>query len=488
MVSSSTMRGKTALAGLATTATVAAFVLVLRNAAIQRSENRRKQRSKLVEIEKEKDVEEEEETLPSILEHFRELHLEQGCTVEEANKRRTTKYYELARDAHLYDLVVGIRSYVRLRNRRENEMARIMKYWKWNNTNPESKMKSHRTVIVMVDEYTQRILHQARQEILEPLNWTHDITTGSRVWIPEQNCIPQQDMHVTIAVPWWWHTVRPGNRALSDELVARFRQALIHEFHHPFQLELERIVLLGGKALVALWRCVGERTTEDGDKIHDRHGEKPDPLVKLRGDIVGCFTASDEFEAVGKEPLTYAHRFQQVQDPNASFEGNPPVNTSSSLRDFMKRENSIEMKTPGLSGRDGFIHTTLARLPLNCLSMHDVELAPIHRLCREATATYCGHRLVVNKFRFLETMGAGGESNPCVDPIFDETIAAPLRFEVDEDGAIGVNTAFSKNVERHVTIGAPPTNVERRTVDDLFPVSIQEIKESNAVSGRNICQ
>jgi len=103
------------------------------------------------------------------------------------------------------------------------------------------------------------------------------------------------------------------------------------------------------------------------------------------------------------------------------------------------------------------------------LSTSDIELAPIHRLCREATATYCGHRLVVNKYRFLETIGAGGESNPCVRPIFDETIAAPPRFEVCENtGAISENTDFTRNVERHVTIGAPPTQVERQTVDDLF--------------------
>ena len=122
-----------------------------------------------------------------------------------------------------------------------------------------------------------------------------------------------------------------------------------------------------------------------------------------------------------------------------------------------------------ISDHDGFIHTTLARLPLTCLSTHDVELAPIHRLCREATATYCGHRLVVNKFRFLETVGAGGESNPCVDPTFDETIAAPPRFEVNgTTGGVHENTGFTRRVERHVTIGALPTPVDRQTMDDLF--------------------
>lgn len=76
-----------------------------------------------------------------------------------------------------------------------------------------------------------------------------------------------------IAIPWWWHGIREGNMALSQELVARFRQALVLEFHHAFQLELERIVLLGGKTLVALWRTVGSRSDPDGFVIFDRHGE-----------------------------------------------------------------------------------------------------------------------------------------------------------------------------------------------------------------------
>ena len=65
---------------------------------------------------------------------------------------------------------------------------------------------------------------------------------------------------MTVAIPWWWHTMREGNRSLSEEMAARFRRTLLLQFHHPFQIELERIVLLGGRVLVALWRCVGERT------------------------------------------------------------------------------------------------------------------------------------------------------------------------------------------------------------------------------------
>jgi len=441
---------KALAASVAATASVLLTLYILHD-------RRRRERAKWVEKEKQ---EKEDETLPSIIEHFREFQLDYGSTISEANKRRTTKYYEMARDAHMYDLVVGVRSYPRLRNRREDELKRIMKYHRKGNM-------SHRTVIVMCDTYTSQMLCEARQHIFEPLNYLTDKTT-SNVWIPDFSIMPEKDMHVTVAIPWWWHTIRPGNRQLSEELVARFRQAVVLEFHHAFQIELERIVLLGGKALVALWRCIGERKTEDGSTIYDRHGEGGDPFVKLRRDIVRCFTtgASD----FGKEPLTYSHRHSglpKLTREHAAIPESPPPMPK---RESNERANTIELKTPGLGDHDGFIHTTLARLPLDCLSMKDVELGPIHRLCREATATYCGHRMVVSKFRFLETTAAGGESNPCVDPIFDETIEAPPRIEVAVHGAISETTDLhaAKNVERSVTIGALPEANARGSLDGLF--------------------
>lgn len=90
-----------------------------------------------------------------------------------------------------------------------------------------------------------------------------------------------------------------------------------------------------------------------------------------------------------------------------------PATPIATRKPQLKRQNTIELKTPGMGQGDGFIHTSLARLPLDCLSQHDVELENIHRLCREATATYCGHRMVVSKFRFLETTGRGGEVSYC---------------------------------------------------------------------------
>jgi hypothetical protein len=456
-----------------------------------------------------------DETLPSIIEQFRGYKLTEGSTIEEANKRRTTSYYEKARHAHNFDLVLGVKSYPRLRNRREAELARILKQYRKGN-------QSHRTVIVMCDSYTSQMLLQAREEIFGPLNYTTNIATERRVWIPHESLIPETDMHVTIAIPWWWHTIRDGNEQLTRDLVARFRQALLVGFHHPFQIELERIVLLGGKALVALWRCVGDRETEDGSVIYDRHGSSLDPMARLRSEIVRCFTCAEGAAELGGVPLTYSHRklsMDQAEQQNVSrattTEENPTTPTAPPVRTAViehgvfkvtttaaacspppraaprippvgpppmvvatppvppprKRSNSIEDKTPGLGDADGFIHTTLARLPLDCLSMNDVELGPIHRLCREATATYCGHRMVISKFRFLETIGAGGESNPCVNPIFDETVAAPPRVGVSAKA--GGNTEHfdlhaRKLVVQSATIGAPEKMVDRPSVHDLF--------------------
>jgi hypothetical protein len=415
----------------------------------------RKQRSQWNDLK-----EEEEEALQSIIKQFQDLKLFKGVTVEEANKRRTLNYYMKARDAHEYNRILGVRRHTTLVKRREEELDRIFKYWK-------QGTKSHRTVIVMCDATTSSLLKEARDDILRPLNASINIETRG-VWIPQMSMIPTKDMHVTVATPWWWHTMLPGNEALSQELASRFRQALVLDFHHPFQIELERIVLLGGKSLVALWRCIGHRVTEEGAVIYDRHGEGQDPFVKLRSEVVQCFTSA--LPEIRREVLTYAHRHQDrysTPEPLAT-----PTTTRPQASKALSRQNTIEQKTPGLGARDGFIHTTLCRLPLDCLSSKDIELEQIHRLCREATATYCGHRMVVSKFRFLETTGCGGESNPCVQPLFDETMEAPSKVEVRLGGVLFENKDLhvAKTVEsRGHTIGA------HRRIDSLPTTALQDL-------------
>lgn len=255
---------------------------------------------------------------------------------------------------------------------------------------------------------------------------------------------------------------------------------------------------------MALWRTIGERVVmEDQHVIQDRHGTDLDPMVRLRREIVQCFTT--ENEEIKRKPLTYhAHKrslleqedvltelfpstlaapttcprssepaaamtiidsltrkgtnpeFSSLDDGNRrpprqsprthTKTASTPMTTRSrsnsmpnhSVRPPLERQPSIEFRTPGMGEGDGFIHTTLCRLPLDCLSSQDVELEPIHRLCREATAMYAGHRMIVHRFRFLETRGKGGDSNPCVAPIFDETMDAPTRVTVDATGQVSV--------------------------------------------------
>jgi hypothetical protein len=219
---------------------------------------------------------EQDGTLHSIIHHFNSLQLDPEATVEEANKKRTACYYIKSREAHEHEIVPGVGSHRKMIQLRHEEMKRMLSHWR-----DGKPLKSHRTVVSMCDATTSGLLKEAREMILAPFHYSTDIHTKG-IWIPEVNIIPEEDMHVTIAIPWWWHTMREGNLELSKELASRFRQTLLLKFHHAFQIELQRIVLLGGKTLVALWRCVGERVTEEGHVVYDRHGENVDPFVRLR--------------------------------------------------------------------------------------------------------------------------------------------------------------------------------------------------------------
>jgi len=388
--------------------------------------NRLRRSRWLEQDEKEKD----QETTHSVINHFSSLILDPETTVEEANKRRTTSYYLKMREAHHKSLVLGVFPPSRLKKLRLKELNRAQSYWKKGN-------QSHRTIVCMCDKTTQKLLSNARRLVLAPLQHSNDIDSRS-CWIPDINIVPKEDMHVTIALPWWWHTIRPGNNELTKKMANRFKQTLLVEFHYGFQIELEKIVLLGGKVLVALWRCVGERETEDGRTIVDRHGTNIDPMVWLREEIVRCFiTASPDQR---RQPLTYQHN-----------------KSAGDRAEDDAWQHTIRQRTPGMGkpgSADGFIHTTLCRLPLDCLSSKDVELEKLHRLCREVSATLNGHRMVVDRYRFIESMGEGGESNPCCNPIYDEIIDAPMRHEVHIDGTVESSSGQGSNVvENHSSIG-----------------------------------
>ena len=201
------------------------------------------------------------ETKPSVIEHFKSLELTSQSTILEANRRRTTSYYEKSREAHLQSLVLGISDYSTLLKRRQAVIDKLLSHYR------AREKKSLRTVIIMVDISTQQILSEAREKILMPLFFSTDLYSRG-VWIPEINIIPKQDMHVSVACPWWWyvcfvcclhhvsslissfstyvsfwlliciprHTMRDGNRELSQDLANRLRQTLVVDFHHPFEI------------------------------------------------------------------------------------------------------------------------------------------------------------------------------------------------------------------------------------------------------------
>jgi len=183
---------------------------------------------------------------------------------------------------------------------------------------------------------------------------------------------------------------------------------------------------------------VGERITENGHVVHDRHGKNIDPMVRLREEIIRCFITESPDQR--RQPLTYQHRMNDRKDSLTPAK--------------LERQHTIKGKTPGMGvSADGFIHTTLCRLPLDCLSSEDIELDLVHRLCREASATLNGHRMEISRYRFLETMGEGGESNPCYKPLYDETIDAPLQHTVGIAGDITEGKKSQTQYQQQMTIG-----------------------------------
>ena len=89
----------------------------------------------------------------SVIGHFKSLKLGSQSTILEANRRRTTSYYEKARQAHEQSLVLGVGSYSQLLRKRKEEIDRLMFYYR------EGK-RSLRTVIVMLDQSTQKVLSE----------------------------------------------------------------------------------------------------------------------------------------------------------------------------------------------------------------------------------------------------------------------------------------------------------------------------------------
>lgn len=68
-------------------------------------------------------------------------------------------------------------------------------------------------------------------------------------------------------------------------------------------------------------------------------------------------------------------------------------------------------------------------------------------------------RMLIGRFRFLETMGEGGESNPCYKPIYDEYIEAPKQHTVEIDGTVKERkTTKARKVSHNASLTIGPTN------------------------------
>lgn len=63
--------------------------------------------------------------------------------------------------------------------------------------------------------------------------------------------------------------------------------------------------------------------------------------------------------------------------------------------------------------------------------------------------------MVIDKYRFIESSGEGGESNPCYKPLYDETIDAPVRHKVSIDGAVTEKTGLQSRARTNrMTVGS----------------------------------
>lgn len=62
----------------------------------------------------------------------------------------------------------------------------------------------------MLDDESALLLTQVRDTITAVYDSSSDLDTRG-CWIPQQNIIPTSDLHVTVATPWWWHSLPDGD-------------------------------------------------------------------------------------------------------------------------------------------------------------------------------------------------------------------------------------------------------------------------------------
>ena len=181
------------------------------------------------------------------------LRFSEGITVRRANVLRTASYAAKEMEAMSIASVEATPRRELLETRRA-QLAAILRYH-------TKGVKSHRTVVALLDAETAQLLDEARECALAALRAGNagrcitsrlDDTRG--LWVPALNLLPRGDLHITVCTPWWWHTMGADRAALSKSMAHRWMQTLHLGRHVPFVVELDRIILLGGRTLVACFK------------------------------------------------------------------------------------------------------------------------------------------------------------------------------------------------------------------------------------------
>jgi hypothetical protein len=90
--------------------------------------------------------------------------------------------------------------------------------------------------------------------------------------------------------------------------------------------------------------------------------------------------------------------------------------------------------------------------------------------------------MLIHKYRFVETTGEGGDSNPCVKPLFDVTMAAPPKAAPKGGGRTGRKEDMLSNADRNaLTTGQ--VHSQRYTLADARDVTTSTISAKKAMEG-----
>jgi len=313
------------------------------------------------------------------LQHEKGLH-DSVCT---ANLKRAAKCEKLSQDSFTY----ATTNYDDEFSQVESIPNRLQSVLQERSTFQRSFMaaegETQLSVSVRLEPSLRSKLVRARGDILDTLcdagaAEREDIT--SPVWIPSCAIIPEEDLHITLCLPRKWRT------AMSPENKQRMAMVMdeVSMRHAPFAVELDRVVLLPGGALLALFR------------LEDCSRPVEDPMVALRLDIL-------------KGVLTKELAFFQLAE-GASVEATHLAHDEGDPCALVRRCSVASSIDP-----TGFIHCSLGRLAIKPgQTLQKVRLHEAVSLCARMSAELSGSRMIINRFLLTEMTGLSkyGVFNP----------------------------------------------------------------------------